>query len=83
MAKSSGIGDIATLESQRVKITNNQIIGMLLMVLANAFTLLILKSLSITLCGLYVLLSVAEHLILESANRKISDQWSIFDLDLS
>ena len=35
---------------------------------------------SIALCMFYVIASVAEHLILESANQKISSQWSIFSL---
>ena len=63
---------------QRVSITANQTIGFILVGVANVLILVVLRSLSITLCGFYVLASVAEHLILESANQRISAQWSIF-----
>lgn len=48
--------------------------------LANLFILLVLRSLSLPLCGLYCTLSVAEHLILESSNKEISKGWNIFEL---
>jgi hypothetical protein len=67
-------------ERSPVRITPNQIIGFILVGVANMLILLVLKSLSITVCGFYILASVAEHLILESANQRISSQWSIFNL---
>lgn len=47
---------------------------------ATMLTVLVLQSLSVSLCGFYVAASVAEHLILESTNRKVQKQWSLSDL---
>ena len=52
----------------------------MLMTLANLFIVLVLRSLSLPLSGFYCLLSVAEHLILESSNKEISKDWNIFEL---
>jgi len=65
---------------QSVKLSQNQLIGFLLLNAATMMTVLVLRSLSVSLCGFYVAASVAEHLILESTNRKVQNQWSIYDL---
>lgn len=52
----------------------------MLMTLANMFILVVLRSLSLPLCGLYCMLSVAEHLILESSNKEITHGWNILEL---
>jgi hypothetical protein len=56
------------------------VLGLILLGIANVGQLIVLRQLVGAITCLYVAVSVFEHIILESGNRKIAKQWSIFNL---
>lgn len=63
-----------------VKFSHNQILGFILLNLAGSMTLFVLKSSAVVLCGLYQMMSAAEHLILETTSRRVAKQWTLSDM---
>ena len=64
------------MSSSNVLLTQNQILGFLILAIANLMSSILLLNVgNIFLIG-YLCLSLFEHIILESSNRKFLTQWT-------
>ena len=59
-----------------VFVTNNQVLGFVILAVANVMGLVLLQNVANVFLVGYLILSLFEHVILESSNRKFLTQWT-------